>query len=133
MDRTHVILANTRTENSNMNRTPLTSFSNTVEKSIDLDALVEGYTAQHIGLALQAEVDTIKEENKVEGDVRFYMGPNGLTAYWTPVNKPCVTAQAIEESRQETMERRQKAIRDRAQEKLRSACKTLGINPETIS
>ncbi|MBO9428372.1 hypothetical protein [Sulfitobacter sp. R18_1] len=107
--------------------TPLTTFAPTAEKTIDLDVLADGNTAQHIGLALQAAVDTIKEENDVDGDVRFYMGPNGFTAYWTPVKKPCETAVKLAETREETMARRQKAIRTKASAKLASACKALGI------
>lgn len=112
-----------------MTNSPLTSFAPTTEKAIDLDSIAEGNTAQHIGLALQAAVDTIKEENDVDGDVRFYVGPNGLTAYWTPIKKPCETAQTLIESHEEKLKRRNEAIRKRASEKLASACKSLGITP----
>lgn len=129
MDRNALILEQPRIEINNMHSTPLTSFSPAAEKIIDLDALIEGQTASDVGMALQAEVDTIKSENRVTGDVRFYMGPNGLTAYWTPTDMPCETAQKLAKTHQETMERRHEAIRKRAQKKLESACKTLGINP----
>jgi hypothetical protein len=132
MDRTTLILEQARIEIVIMQSTPLSSFAPTSEKVIELDDLVEGQTAAYIGVALQAEVDTIKSENRVNGDVRFYMGPNGLTAYWTPADAPCETAQKLNKNYQETLERRRDAIRVRAQKKLESACKALGINAGDI-